>query len=47
MVKRGRIICEIAGIDEVAARAVMKKCSYKLSMRTRFVVKGKEEEVAV
>jgi len=47
VVKRGRILCEVSGIDEVAARAVMKQVSYKLSMRTRFVVKGKEEEAGV
>lgn len=47
VVKRGRILCEVGGIDEVAARAIMKQVSYKLSMRTRFVVKGKEEEAAV
>lgn len=47
VVKRGRILCEVAGIDEVTARAVMKQVSYKLSMRTRFIAKGKEEQAAV
>lgn len=47
VIKRGRILCEVGGIDEVAARAIMKQVSYKLSMRTRFVVKGKEEENAL
>lgn len=43
VVKRDRILCEISGVDEITARAIMKQVSYKLPMKTRFIVKGKEE----
>ncbi len=47
VVKRGRVMFEIGGVDEVTARSVMKQVSYKLPMRTRFVAKGKEEQTAI
>lgn len=42
VVKRDRIICEIGGIQENLAREIMKKVSYKLPMKTRFITKSKE-----
>lgn len=39
VVKRGRVICEIAGIPEVEARAILKGATYKLPMKTKFVKK--------
>jgi large subunit ribosomal protein L16 len=42
VVKRGRMVCEILGIDENTARAVLKLAAYKLPMKTRFVKKGHE-----
>ena len=41
-VKRGRIVCEVSGIDEVTARKVLKLAAYKLPMKTRVVKKGQE-----
>lgn len=42
-VKRGRIVCEIGGIDEVAARKILKLAAYKLPIKTRVVKKGNGE----
>jgi len=42
VVKRGRIICEIVGLNEVEARNLLKLASYKLPMKTRIVKKGQE-----
>ncbi len=39
VVKRERIICEIAGIDETEARSILKAASYKLPIKTKFVKK--------
>lgn len=41
-VKRGRIVCEVSGIDEALARKVLKLAAYKLPMKTRVVKKGEE-----
>lgn len=40
VVKRDRIICEIAGLDEQEARLVLKQAAYKLPIKTRFVKKS-------
>lgn len=40
VVKRGRILCEIAGVDEVEARAIMKRVGYKLPLKVKFVKKN-------
>lgn len=37
VVKRERIICEVAGLDELAAKEVLKAATYKLPMKTKFV----------
>jgi large subunit ribosomal protein L16 len=39
VVKRGRVLCEISGIPEDAAREALKAAAYKLPMKTRFVKK--------
>ena len=39
VVKRERIICEVAGFDEITARAVLKSASYKLPIKTKFIKK--------
>jgi len=45
VVKRGRVLCEVVGLNEVEAREVLKQVSYKLPLKTKFVVKGKELNV--
>ena len=42
VVKRGRIVCEVSGVDEVAARDILKLVAYKLPMKTKFVKKNQE-----
>jgi large subunit ribosomal protein L16 len=39
VVKRGRVMCEVAGLDERSAREVLQQASYKLPMKTKFVKK--------
>ncbi len=39
VVKRGRIVCEVAGLDEVTAREVLRSAAYKLPIKTKFVKK--------
>jgi large subunit ribosomal protein L16 len=39
VVKRGRVICEVAGIDEGAAKELLRSAAYKLPMKTKFVKK--------
>ena len=42
VVKPGRVMFEIAGVTEEAAREAMRLASHKLPVRTDFVLKGKE-----
>lgn len=44
VVRRGRLVCEISGLDEQAAREVLKQAAYKLPMKTKFVKKELAEE---
>ncbi len=37
VVKRGRVVCEIGGVDEASAREILKGAAYKLPMKTKFV----------
>lgn len=39
VVKRGRIIAEVKGVDRDVAKAILKKVTYKLPIKTRFVEK--------
>jgi large subunit ribosomal protein L16 len=43
VVKRGRIICEIAGLSEVEAREALQQATYKLPMKTKFVKRENKE----
>lgn len=53
VIHRGRILFELAGVDETSAKEAMRLASYKLPFDTRFLVKGalgqvsKKEAVAV
>jgi large subunit ribosomal protein L16 len=42
VVKRGRVICEVEGLDESSARELLKLAAYKLPVKTKFVKKGQE-----
>jgi len=42
VVKRGRILCEVSGVDEAKAREILKLAAHKLPMKTRVVKKGHE-----
>lgn len=44
VVKRGRVLCEIAGVPEGVARRILRLASYKLPVKTRFVTK--EQSIA-
>ncbi len=37
VVKRGRVVCEVAGVDEKEAREILRGAAYKLPMKTKFV----------
>ena len=39
VVKRGRIVCEIDGVDPIRAQEILKQVTYKLSFKTKFVKK--------
>ncbi len=43
VVKQGRIMFEIAGVDEATAKEAFRLASHKLPVRCRFVKKGEEE----
>lgn len=43
VVKRGRIICEIEGLNEEDSKKLFKLVGCKLPMKTRFVKKGTED----
>jgi large subunit ribosomal protein L16 len=46
VVKRGRILCEVSGLDEINAREVLKSATYKLPIRTKFIRKDIDDTVA-
>jgi len=39
VVKRGRVLCEINGVDEAVAREILRGVTYKLPVKTKFVKK--------
>ena len=45
VVKPGRVMFEIAGVDEETAREAFRLASHKLAVKTKFVRKGEEEQV--
>lgn len=42
VVKRGRVLCELSGVDEVMAKKIFKVASHKLPMKTKFIKKTEE-----
>jgi large subunit ribosomal protein L16 len=40
VIKRERVMFEVSGLDETAAREVLQSAAYKLPMKTRFVKKA-------
>ena len=47
VVKRERVICEVEGLPEDSAKALLKLASYKLPFKTKFVKKESMQAVAV
>jgi large subunit ribosomal protein L16 len=47
VVKPGRILFELAGVNEALARAAMERAIQKLPIKARFVVRSAQEEVTV
>ena len=45
VVKPGRVLFEVGGVDEETAREALRLASHKLSVKTRFVRKGEEDQV--
>lgn len=45
VVKRGRVICELAGVDEATAKTVFRAVSYKLPMKTKMVRRSTATQV--
>ncbi|MCF7899040.1 50S ribosomal protein L16 [Candidatus Babeliales bacterium] len=39
VVKRGKVLFEVKGLDAVIAKKVLTSASYKLPMRTKFIIK--------
>lgn len=46
VVKPGRVMFELAGVDEATAREALRLAQHKLSVKTKIVVREKEEEVS-
>ena len=44
VVKPGRVLFELAGVDEATAREALRLAQHKLSIKTKIVVKEKEVE---
>lgn len=47
VVKPGRILFELGGVDETLARAAMDRAIQKLPIKARFVVRSHQEEIEV
>jgi len=45
VVKPGRVLFELSGVDEATAREAMRLAQHKLSVKTKFVLREKEVEV--
>lgn len=45
VVKRGRVICEVAGMTEAEAREALNSATYKLPIKTKFVKKTESPAV--
>ena len=46
VVKRERVLFEVAGLDEAAAKRALRAAAYKLPMRTRIVKREEAKEVS-
>ena len=47
VVKPGRVMFELGGVDEALGRAAMERAIQKLPIKARFVVRARQEEVEV
>jgi large subunit ribosomal protein L16 len=47
VVKPGRVLFELGGVDEALGRAAMERAIQKLPIKARFVVRAQQEEVEV
>ena len=47
VVKRGRMMFEMGGVDEVTAREAMRLAAYKLPLQTKFILKMAAQAAAV
>ena len=45
VVKPGRVLFELSGVDETTAREAMRLAQHKLSVKTKFILREKEVEV--
>ncbi len=45
VVKPGRVLFELSGVDEATAREAMRLAQHKLSVKTKFILREKEVEV--
>ncbi len=45
VVKPGRVLFELSGVDETVAREALRLAQHKLSVKTKFVLREKEVEV--
>jgi len=45
VVKRERVICEIGGLDEAAAKEALKAVTYKLPIKTKFIKRAADAGV--
>jgi large subunit ribosomal protein L16 len=47
VVKPGRVMFELAGVNEALARSAMERAIQKLPIKARFVTRARQEEVEV
>jgi large subunit ribosomal protein L16 len=45
VVRRGRVLVEVSGVDKATAKAILQQAAYKLPMAVRFVEKGAEAAI--
>jgi large subunit ribosomal protein L16 len=45
VVKRGRVVVEIGGVDEARAKTILRGAAYKLPMKTKFVKQSDEQSL--
>jgi len=47
VVKRGRIVVEITGVDEARAKKILRGAAYKLPMKTKFIKRDQAQESTI